>query len=156
MQMKLFYVLLVWMPLAGWTADLSADMDLGIPYQKEALANSLRCLETIKGDDYRTALSRIWVSENLAYLGDEVAVVRVLKASSPHYVIPYGCVEAGLTLLGHGQQRAVRQLLELLIEILPFTAGRGGEEVQFQAVKMATVLEEPELVARAWAKDLNT
>jgi hypothetical protein len=43
-------------------------------------------------------------------------------------------------------------LLELLIEILPFTAGRGGEEVQFQAVKMATVLEEPELVARAWAK----
>ena len=152
MQMKFLYFLLVWMPLAGWTADLSTDIDLGIPYQKEALANSLRCLETIKGDDYRTSLTRIWVSENLAYLGDEVAVVRVLKASSPHYVIPYGCVEAGLTLLGHGQQRAVRQLLELLIEILPLAAGRGGEEAQFQAVKMATVLEEPELVARAWAK----
>ena len=150
--MKFLYFLLVWMPLAGWAADLSADVDLVIPCQKDALANSLRCLETVKGDDYRTALTRIWVSENLAYLGDEVAAVRVLKDSPPHYVIPYGCVEAGLTFLGHGQQRAVRQLLELLIEIFPYTAGRGGEEVQFQAVKMATVLEAPELVARAWAK----
>ena len=151
--MKILYAILgIWLAHAGHAAELPADVDLPIAYQKEALANSLRCLETIKGDDYRTALTRIWVSENLAYLGDEDAAVKVLRASAPHYVIPYGCVESALTLLGHGQNRAVRQLLELAIDLLPFTAAVGGEEVQLQAIKIATVLEEPDLVALAERK----
>jgi hypothetical protein len=148
----LLFLVVASLPFTCRTAGVPSDVDLIIPHRTEALANSLRCLETIRGDDYRTALTRIWVSENLAYLGDVNTAVRVLKTSAPHYVIPYGCVESALTLLGHGQNRAVRQLLELAIELLPFTAGRGGEEVQFQVVKMATVLEEPEMVARAWAK----
>jgi HEAT repeat protein len=142
----LYFICATWMAGVCWSAELPADVDLPISYQKEALANSLRCLETIRGDDYRTALTRIWVSENLAYLGDENAAVNVLRASAPHYVIPYGCVESALALLGHGQNQAARQLLELAIDLLPFTAGRGGEEVQFQAIKMAIVLEEPKLV----------
>ena len=52
--MKFFHLfLLLWLPWAGWAADLPADVDLGIPYQKEALANSVRCLETIRGDEKR-------------------------------------------------------------------------------------------------------
>ena len=148
----LYFICATWMAGVGWSAELPADVDLPISCQNEALANSLRCLETIRGDDYRTALTRIWVSENLAYLGDENAAVNVLRASAPHYVIPYGCVESALALLGHGQNQAARQLLELAIDLLPFTAGRGGEEVQFQAIKMAIVLEEPKLVDEAWGK----
>ena len=64
--MKFFHLfLLFWMPFAVWAGDLPADVDLGISYHKEALTNSLRCLETIRGDEYRTALTRIWVAENL-------------------------------------------------------------------------------------------
>ena len=148
----LFAILGIWLAQSGHAQELPADMDLPIAYQKVALASSLRCLDTIKGDDYRTALTRIWVSENLAYLGDEDAAVKVLRASAPHYVIPYGCVESALTLLSHGQNRAVRQLLEMAIDLLPFAAAVGGEEVQLQAIKIATVLEEPDLVALAQRK----
>ena len=151
--MRILYTIFgLWLAHAAHAAELPADIDLPIAYQKEALGNSLRCLDTIKGDDYRIALTRIWVSENLAYLGDEDAAVKVLRASAPHYVIPYGCVESALTLLAHGQNRAVRQLLELAIDLLPFTASVGGEEVQLQAIKIATVLEEPDLVALAQRK----
>lgn len=151
--MKIFATLLGL--LIPWTlraAEPEADKDLPILYRKEALANSLRCLETIRGDDYRTALTRIWVAENLAYLGDEDAAVMVLRNSARHYVIPYGCVESALTLLGHGQNQAVRQLLELAVELLPFTSAVGGEEVQLQVIKMATVLDEPGLAASAQGK----
>jgi hypothetical protein len=131
-------------------------MDLGIPYQREALANSLRCLETIRGDDYRTALTRIWVAENLGFLGDQDEAIRVLRGSAPHYLIPYGCVETALVLLGHGQNQAVRQLISLGLDFLPYTVGRGGDLVQFQLLKIATVVGDEESVARAWAAESLT
>jgi tetratricopeptide (TPR) repeat protein len=92
------------------------------------------------------------VAENLADLGNDVSAIEVLKNSVPHYLIPYGCVQSALALLGQGQNQSVRQILGLGIEILPYTAGRGGEEVQFQLIKIATVLEEPVLVQQAWDK----
>ena len=61
------------MPWAGWAADLPADVDLGIPYQKEALANSLRCLETIRGDEYRKALENVLDNYLNYYIVDNVA-----------------------------------------------------------------------------------
>jgi hypothetical protein len=151
---KFFHLfLLLWVPWAGWAADLPADVDLGIPYQKEALANSLRCLETIRGDEYRKALTRIWVAENLGYVGDQQRAVQILGQSDPHYLIPYGCVETALVLLGHGQNQAVRQLISLGLDFLTYTVGKGGELVQFQILKLATVVGDQESVARAWAAE---
>lgn len=144
------------MPWAGWTADLSPDVDLGIPYQKEALANSLRCLETIRGDEERIARTRNFAAENLAYFGDEQAAVALLRASRPHYQVPSGCVDAAMVLLGHGQRKAVRQLLALALDLLPSAAGRGAELVQFQILRMATVVGDPQAVERAWEAEKLT
>jgi len=150
--MKLFYAVLgLWLAHAGHAGEMSANVGLPIAYQKEALANSLRCLDTIRGDEYRTALTRSWAAENLAYFGDEAAAVAVLRRSTPHYVIPYGCVEAALTLLGHGQNQAVRQLVDLTIELMPMMPGWGEEEVLLKTVKLATVLEYPAALDRAWS-----
>jgi hypothetical protein len=138
--MKFFYLfLLFWRPFAGWAYELPADVDLGIPFQKEALANSLRCLETIRGDEERIARTRIFVAENLAYFGDEQAAITLLRGSRPHYHVPSGCVDSAMVFLGHGQRNAVRQLLNLALDLLPFAAGRGAELVQFQILRMATV-----------------
>ena len=149
--------------LVGWlvllpllAADESADVDLAISYQREALSNALRCLETIRGDDYRIALTRIWVAENLGYFGDSAGAVRLLKASNPHYLIPYGCVETSLILLGHGQNHAVREMISLGLDLLPFAAGRGAELVQFQLLKLATVVGDVGSERRAWAAEALT
>ena len=155
--MKFFHLfLLLWVPWAGWAADLPADVDLGIPYQKEALANSLRCLETIRGDEERIARTRNFAAENLAYFGDEQAAISLLRASRPHYHVPSGCVDAAMVFLGHGQRNAVRQLLGLALDLLPFAAGRGAELVQFQILRLATVSDDQELVGRAWEAEKLT
>ena len=155
--MKLFYLLLVgWVPWTGWCADLPADMDLGIPYQKEALANSLRCLETIRGDEERIARTRNFAAENLAYFGDEQAAIALLRASQPHYQVPSGCVDAALVFLGHGQRNAVRQLLGLSLDLLLYAAGRGADLVQFQILRMATVTGDKVAIQRAWEAEKLT
>ena len=155
--MKLFlYLLLVSMPWAGWSADLPSDVDLGIPYQKEALANSLRCLETIRGDEERIARTRNFAAENLAYFGDEQAAMALLRSSRPHYQVPSGCVDAALVFLGHGQRSAVRQLLALSLDLLVYAAGRGAELVQFQILRMATVTGDEVAIQRAWEAEKLT
>ena len=115
-----------------------------------ALENSLRCLETIRGDDYRTALTRIWATENIAYLGDQKKAVAILRESTPHYLIPYGCVETGLVQVGHAHIQEARELISLGLEFLPFAAGKGAELVQFQLLKMATVLGDQQSIQSAW------
>jgi len=137
--------------LAACSADRNYGADLKVPHQKEALANALRCLEAIHGDDYRTALTRIWVAENLAYLGNQDQSVGILRGSGSHYLISYGCVETAMVLLGYGQDHAVRQTISLGLDFLPQTVGRGAELVQFQLLKMATVVGDNEGVQRAWA-----
>ena len=155
--MKLFlYLLLVSMPWAGWSVDLPSDVDLGIPYQKEALANSLRCLETIRGDEERIARTRNFAAEDLAYFGDEQAAMALLRSSRPHYQVPSGCVEAALVFLGHGQRSAVRQLLALSLDLLVYAAGRGAELVQFQILRMATVTGDEVAIQRAWEAEKLT
>jgi hypothetical protein len=155
--MKFFYLfLLFWRPFAGWAYDLPADVDLGMPFQKEALANSLRCLETILGDEERIARTRIFVAENLAYFGDEQAAITLLRGSRPHYHVPSGCVDSAMVFLGHGQRNAVRQLLNLALDLLPFAAGRGAELVQFQILRMATVTGDKNLLDRAWEAEKLT
>jgi len=131
-------------------------VDLGIPYQEEALANSLRCLDSIRGDDYRTALTRIWVAENVGFLGKANVAINVLQRSTPHYLIPYGCVETSLVLLGQDQGEALRRLILLGLDLLPLTVGRGAELVQFQLLKLATVAGDKQGVARAWAAESLT
>lgn len=149
--MKFFYLfLLFWMPFAGWAGDLPADVNLGILYHKEALTNSLRCLETIRGDEERIARTRNFVAENLAYFGDEQGAISILRANRPHYHVPSGCVDAAMVFLGHGQRNAVHQLLNLALDLLPFAAGRGAELVQFEILRMATVTGDEDLLRRAW------
>lgn len=155
--MKLFlYLLLVSMPGEGWSANLTADVDLTIPYQREALGNSLRCLETIRGDEERVARTRNFAAENLAYLGDEPAAIALLRASRPHYHVPSGCVDAAMVFLGHGQRNAVRQLLGLSLDLLPLAAGRGAELIQFQILRMATVTDDKVALQRAWEAERLT
>jgi hypothetical protein len=131
---KFFYLLiLALVPFAGWAGDLPADMDLGIPYQKEALANSLRCLETTRGDDERIARSRNFVAENLAYFGDAQAAIALLRGSRPHYHVPSGCVDAAMVFLGHGQHNAVHHLLGLALVMLTSSVNVFAGEASFTA-----------------------
>ena len=152
----LLYWLLLAMPWAGWATPQASDVDLGIPYQKEALANSLRCLETIRGDEERIARTRNFAAENLAYFGDEQAAMALLRASRPHYLVPSGCVEAAMVFLGHGQRNAVRQLLGLSLDLLLFAAGKGAELVQFQILRLATVTGDEVATQRAWEAEKLT
>ena len=144
------------MPLAGWAGDFPAGVDSGISYQKEALANSLRCLESTRGDEERIARTRNFAAENLAYFGDEQATITLLRGSRPHYHVPFGCVEAAMVFLGHGQHNAVHHLLGLALDLLPFAAGRGAELVQFQILRMATVTRDEEVLRRTWSAEKLT
>jgi hypothetical protein len=96
------------------------------------------------------------VAENLGFLGDQDEAIRILRGSGPHYLISYGCVETALVLLGHGQNQAVRQLISLGLDFLPFTVGKGDDLVQFQLLKIATVAGDEQSVARAWAAESFT
>jgi hypothetical protein len=155
--MKLIsFLLAIFLPLAGWSEDQRTSLEFCPAYHKLALENSLRCLETIRGDDYRTALTRIWAAENLAYLGDQKKAVGILRESTTHYLIPYGCVETGLVQVGHAHTMEARELISLGIQFLPFAVGKGAELVQFQLLKMATVLGDQQSVQSSWAAETVT
>ena len=147
--MKFLYFLLVWMPWAGWAVELSAGVDLRIPCQKEALANSLRCLETIRGDDERIARTRCFIAENLAYLGLGQQSLSVLATSQANYRIPSGCVDTAMVCLGLGDSNTVKQTLNLGLDLLPYAVGRGADVVQFQILKVGAVCGDAGIVQRA-------
>jgi tetratricopeptide (TPR) repeat protein len=113
-------------------------------------------METIHGDEYRTALTQIFVAQNLAYFKKADKAQEVLRAFNPHYAIPYGCVDSALILMGYGEKKGALDLVSLGIDLLPYTLGRGGELVQFQLLKLATVMDDPSAVQRAFeAKNIT-
>ena len=120
------------------------------------MTNSLRCMETIHGDEYRTALTQIFVAQNLAYFKKADKALEVLRAFHPHYAIPYGCVDSALILVGYGEKKGALDLVSLGIELLPYTSGRGGELVQFQLLKLATVMGDSSAVQRAFEAEKIT
>jgi hypothetical protein len=121
-----------------------------IPYEKRALEYSLRCLETIRGDEERIASTRNWVAENLAYFGDHQLGISVLRGTTPHYRVPTGCADSAIVALGNNDREAVHLFLELGLDVLPYASGRGAELVQFQILRVATVTEDAQVVQRAW------
>ncbi len=92
------------MPICATSQPLSEGVD-SVQCQEQALTNSLRCMETIHGDEYRTALTQIFVAQNLAYFKKADKAQEVLRAFHPHYAIPYGCVDSALILMGYGQKK---------------------------------------------------
>ena len=121
-----------------------------IRYQKDAAVNSLRCLETSRGDEERIAKLRNWVAENLSYFGDVPGAISTLRGTQAHYHVPFGCVESAITFLGHGQTSAVRDLLSLSLDLLPYAVGHSAELVQFQVLRLATVVDDSRTIQRAW------
>jgi tetratricopeptide (TPR) repeat protein len=126
---------------------------LEIPCEKRALDSSLRCLETIRGDEERIASTRNWVAENLTFFGNEQLGISVLRNSEPHYRVPSGCVDSAVVALGNNDREAVHRLLELGLDLLPYAAGRGSELVQFQILRIATVIGDTMIIQRAWEAD---
>ena len=127
-----------------------------IRYQKDAAVNSLRCLDTSRGDEERIAKLRNWVAENLSDLGDIQGAISTLKGTKPHYHVPFGCVDSATILLGHGQFTAVRDLLSLSIDLLPHALGHSAELVQFQVLRIATVVDDFKIIQRAWEAEKLT
>ena len=121
-----------------------------IRYQKDAAVNSLRCLETSRGDEERIAKLRNWVAENLSYFGDVPRAISTLQGTQTHYHVPFGCVESAITFLGHGQTSAVRDLLSLSLDLLPYAVGHSAELVQFQVLRIATVVDDSRTIQRSW------
>ena len=137
-------------------SDQPADVQLVIPYQKQALANSMRCLETSDGDYERIAKLRNWVAENLAYFGDEIAATSTLRSTKSHYHVPFGCVDTAMTFLGHGQRHAVAELLSMALDVLPYAVGHSPELVQYQILRLATVTEDNNAIKRTWEAEILT
>ena len=127
-----------------------------IPNEKRALEYSLRCLESIRGDDERIASTRNWVAENLAYFGDHQLGISVLRGSAPHYRVPSGCVDTAVAALGNNDRVAVHLFLDLGLDVLPYASGRGAELVQFQILRVATVADDAQVIQRAWDTDKIT
>ena len=125
-------------------------------YQKDAAVNSLRCLETSRGDEERIAKLRNWVAENLCQLCDVEGAISTLKGTKPHYHVPFGCVDSAAILLGQGQFTAVRDLLSLSIDLLPYAVGHSAELVQFQVLRIATVIDDSKIIQRAWEAEKLT
>ena len=121
-----------------------------IPYEKRALEYSLRCLETIRGDEERIASTRNWVAENLAYFGDHQLGISVLRGTTPHYRVPSGCADSAIIALGNNDREAVHLFLVLGLDVLPYASGRGAELVQFQILRVATVTEDSQVIRRSW------
>lgn len=143
------------LPYCAFSQPVKMGLD-SIPCQEQALTNALRCMETIRGDEYRTALTQIFVAQNLAYFKKAETVQKVLRTSHPHYAIPYGCVDSALMLMGYGEKKVALDLVSLGIELLPYTSGRGGELVQFQLLKVATVMGDSSAVQRAFEAEKIT
>ena len=120
------------------------------PYEKRALEYSLRCLETIRGDEERIASTRNWVAENIAYFGVHQLGISVLRGTTPHYRVPSGCADSAIVALGNNDREAVHLFLDLGLDVLPYASGRGAELVQFQILRVATVTEDARVVQRAW------
>jgi hypothetical protein len=137
-------------------SELSLSESMPIRYQKDAAENSLRCLETSRGDEERIAKLRNWVAENLSYFGDVPGAISTLRGSQAHYHVPFGCVESAITFLGHGQTSAVRDLLSLSLDLLPYAVGHSAELVQFQVLRIATVVDDPRTIQRAWEAEKLT
>lgn len=114
-----------------------------LAHNQRAIENALRCLRTISGDSYRIALTENWISLNLAEIGYVDASLKVLRESAPHYLLVYGCADSALASLPYADHEDSCSLIELGTELLPYTQGRGGEGVQLQLLKLASVLEEP-------------
>ena len=131
-------------------SDEHTDVQLVIPCQKQALANSMRCLETSDGDYERIARLRNWVASNLAYFGDGKGAIATLRGTKRQYHVPSGCVDAGTIFLGYGQKQAVRDLLSIALDELPYTLGHSPELIQFQILKLATAIDNASAVQRAW------
>jgi tetratricopeptide (TPR) repeat protein len=126
---------------------------LEIPCEKRALDSSLRCLETIRGDEERIASTRNWVAENLTFFGNEQLGISILLGSKPHYRVPSGCVDSAVVALGNNDREAVHRFLALGLDLLPYAAGRGSELVQFQILRIATVIGDTMITKRAWEAD---
>jgi len=124
--------------------------------EKRAMENSLRCLQTIRGDQERIANTQSWVAENLAYLGQDQTAFALLRSSQPHYHLPSGCVDTAMVLLGKDQRNAVTQFIGLALDLLPFAVGRGAELVQFKILRMATVIDDSVAIRRAWESEKLT
>ena len=137
-------------------SELSPSENMPIRYQKDAAVNSLRCLETSRGDEERIAKLRNWVAENLSYFGDVPGAISTLRGTQAHYHVPFGCVESAITFLGHGQTSAVRDLLSLSLDLLPYAVGHSAELVQFQVLRIATVVDDPRTIQRAWEAEKLT
>ena len=137
-------------------SDQPAGVQLVIPCQKQALANSMRCLETSDGDYERIAKLRNWVAENLAYFGDEIAATTTLRSTKPHYHVPFGCVDTAMTFLGHGQRNAVAELVSMSLDVLPYAVGHSPELVQYQILRLATVTEDTNAIKRVWEAEKLT
>ena len=131
-------------------SELFPSESMPIRYQKDAAVNSLRCLETSRGDEERIAKLRNWVAENLSYSGDVPGAISTLQGTQAHYHVPFGCVESAITFLGHGQMSAVRDLLSLSLDLLPYAVGHSAELVQFQVLRLATVVDDSRTIQRAW------
>ena len=125
-------------------------------YPKDAVTNSLRCLDTSRGDEERIAKLRNWVAENLCQLCDVEGAISTLKGTKPHYHVPFGCVDSAAILLGQGQFTAVRDLLSLSIDLLPYAVGHSAELVQFQVLRIATVIDDSKIIQRAWEAEKLT
>jgi len=124
-----------------------------IPYEPRALDNSLRCLETMRGDEERIASTRNWVAENLVFFGQEQLGISVLRGSKPHYRVPSGCVDSAIVALGNNDPEAVHLFLDLGLDVLPYAAGRGAELIQFQILRIAAVTGDSKLIQRGWDAD---
>ena len=137
-------------------ANLPSELTSFPPYQAAAVTNSLRCLETSSGDYERIAKLRNWAAENLAYFGNGVGAVSLLRGTRPHYHVPTGCVDAAVTLLAHPQQDAVRDLLSLALDELPYAVGYSPEVVQYQILQVATLAHDSSAMQRAWEAEKLT
>ncbi len=129
---------------------------LGKSCQERALENSLRCLQSIRGDGERIASTQSWTAENMACLGQEQAAFALLRSSQPHYQLPNGCVDVAMVLLGQDQRNAATQFLGLALDLLPMAVGRGADLIQFKILRMATVMDDSAAIRRAWEAEKLT
>ena len=139
-----------------WGANLPSELTSFPPYQAAAVTNSLRCLETSSGDYERIAKLRNWAAENLAYFGNGVGAVSLLRGTRPHYHVPTGCVDVAVTLLAHPQQDGVRDLLSLALDELPYAVGYSPEVVQYKILQVATLAHDSSAMQRAWEAEKLT
>lgn len=144
------YIIISWLVATSVFASSEVTGVPKITYETRALDNSLRCLETIRGDEERIASTRNWVAENLVFLRQEQSGISVLRGSKPHYRVPSGCVDSAVVALGYSDTDKVHRFLELGLDLLPYAAGRGAELIQFQIMRIATVTGDSKSKQRAW------